>query len=325
MMKKILVTAALLFLNNAYASSTYYSPYADLTINQHWDSQYQEMEPMDLFAVSKESGVKDYHLAFITDAGHCNPAWGAQPDFAVSKKWGTHLTDQLHNNKINYTVSFGGASGNDISLACSSDQLIKAYEQVIEAYHPNGLDFDIENGTADVNKIMDALAQVQQHYPDVKLSFTLPVLPEGLVSSGEDIVKNAKAHGLLFAVNIMAMDYGPAYTTKTMGQYAIDAAKQVYQFLDTLYEHKKSSTQLWNAIEVTPMIGVNDVNVEQFTLSDVDELIQFAKQNNLHAISMWSIARDKSCHDAWASPVCSGKDLQNNDYDYAKKFLASLV
>lgn len=300
-------------------AATGFSPYADLTINTRWDSQYQDMEPMDLAAISQLTGINNYHLAFITDSGSCNPAWGGQSSYSVNNAWGAHLTDKMRANSINYIISFGGASGNDISMSCSESQLISAFEQILRTYQPQGLDFDIENGSANVAKLMSSLKQVQNAHPDLKISFTLPVLPEGLTGSGQEVVNQAKANNLNYSVNIMAMDYGPAYAND-MGQYAIQAATNLFAFLKGLYL-TKSDSALWQMVEVTPMIGVNDVNVEQFTLTNVDTLRNFARQNKLRSLSMWSIARDNPCTDKWASPTCSGNSLQSKPYKFSQRFM----
>ena len=300
-------------------SANNFSPYADLTINAYWDSQYQDMEPMNLLKVSQSSGIQNYHLAFITDAGSCAPAWGGQSTYSASTGWGSHLTDQLRTNNINYVISFGGASGNDLSLSCSNSQLVSAYTEIIQAYQPQGLDFDIENGTANVDKMMTALQQIQNAHPTLKISFTLPVMPEGLTAEGQEIINQAKANNLNYTVNIMAMDYGPAYLND-MGQYAIQAASNVFSFLKSLYS-EKSDAALWQMIEVTPMIGVNDVNVEQFTLLNADTLRNFANQNHLGGLSIWSVPRDNPCSDKWASPTCSGNNLQSQLYEFSQHFM----
>lgn len=316
-LRNLITCSALLFSSVSVADSSY-RPYADLTINAYWDSQYQDMEPMDLTKVSEASGIKAYHLAFITDAGSCLPAWGAQSSYSVKEAWGKHLTDKMQNASINYIISFGGASGNDMSLACSDEQLHSVYETVITTYNPLGLDFDIENGTANVSKIMNTLKQIQTAHPKLKLSFTLPVMPEGLTAQGQDIVKQAEEAHLSYTVNIMAMDYGPAYNDD-MGQYAIQAASSLFTFLKTLHTDKTDAA-IWNMIEVTPMIGVNDVNSEQFTLQDADLLRTFAQQKQLGGIAMWSVARDKPCADKWASPVCSGNNLQTTAHEFSQRF-----
>lgn len=216
------------------------------------------------------------------------------------------------------TASFGGASGTDISYHCDKSQLINTFNQVVNQYHANVLDFDIENGTANIPNLLQALKLFQKEHPDVLLSFTLPVMPEGLTSVGKEIITSAATLGLHFNVNIMAMDYGPAYSGD-MGDYAISAATNLHQFLQEIYPDKKPEA-LWQMIEVTPMIGVNDVNTEQFTLSNAAQLKQFAQKNLLGGLSMWSFNRDKPCADKWASPICSGNNLQSHDYEFVKYF-----
>ncbi|HAT9089826.1 TPA: chitinase [Legionella pneumophila subsp. pneumophila] len=299
-------------------SAPIFSPYVDLTINTHWDSQSQDMEPMDLISPAQKLGIKAYHLAFITDSGQCQPAWGAQQNYSVAKGWGKKQFDTLSREGVKLTVSFGGASGTDISYHCDKNQLINTFNQVANQYHANALDFDIENGTANIPNLLQALKLFQKEHPDVLLSFTLPVMPEGLTSVGKEIITSAATLGLHFNVNIMAMDYGPAYSGD-MGDYAISAATNLHQFLQEIYPDKKPEA-LWQMIEVTPMIGVNDVNTEQFTLSNAAQLKQFAQKNLLGGLSMWSFNRDKPCADKWASPICSGNNLQSHDYEFVKYF-----
>lgn len=319
MPRKILVLFSALISVAANAQPVVFSPYADMTINTHWDSQYQDMEPADLVKISVLSSVKNFHLAFITDAGNCNAAWGAQSSYSLNDKWGKHLTDRMQAAGIINTVSFGGASGNDISLACNDAQLVDIYENTIKTYKPIGLDFDIENGTANVPKIMSALVKVQNEYPDIKLSFTLPVLPEGLTAEGQGVVVQAQKAGLKYKVNIMAMDYGPAYN-KDMGDYTIQAATSLFNFIKSIYSNK-TAAECWAMIEVTPMIGVNDVASEQFTLANATAVREFAQQYQIGGLSMWSLSRDNPCADKWASPICSGNNLQSVPYEFSSHFI----
>jgi chitinase len=175
----ITLLTALISVSASAGTPTRFAPYADITINSHWDPHYQDMEPMDLNSISKASGIKHYNLAFITDAGNCNPAWGAESSYATSTRWGSHLTDALRASNVDYTIALGGANGNDISKACTNTDLLKAYEQIITLYQPTGLDFDIENGSADIPKIMATLVNIQRNHPQLTIRFTLPTLPDG--------------------------------------------------------------------------------------------------------------------------------------------------
>ena len=128
------------------------------------------------------------------------------------------------------------------------------------------------------------------------MSFTLPVNPTGLESNALYVLSSARKYGVKFAtVNIMAMDYGDGVATKPankMGTYAIQAATSVFTQLRKVMGSSPSSSQLWEMIGVTPMIGTNDVHDEVFDLNAARQLTTFAKQNGLGEISMWALDRD---------------------------------
>lgn len=310
---------ALLLCSGGAAAAPTFSPYADLSINTHWSSEHQDMEPMDLGVIATNNNIKGYHLAFITDSGSCQPAWASQASYSLANKWGQRLTDALAKQGVETTIAFGGASGNDISMNCSASQLIDVFNQTVSTYKAKKLDFDIENGTANVPKLMTALTTFQHQNSNIKISFTLPVLPEGLTAEGKDIVSQAMQAKLNFTVNIMAMDYGAAYPGD-MGDYAKQAATGLHDYLKTIYPQAKDE-ELWQKIEITPMIGVNDVNIEQFTLQNASAVRAFAIDHNIGGYSMWSLTRDKPCDSKWASPTCSGNNLQKNDYDFTRAFV----
>jgi chitinase len=295
-----------------------FNPYFDLALNVHWDSHYKDLEPVDLVQLSQDNGVKNYRLAFLTDYGKCRAGWGSQAAYAVTDAWGKHLTDAMHAGNINFFVSFGGATGVDLSSTCTDAQLAAVYELVIQTYDPQGLDFDIENDTVKVAKVMTALKQIQAAHPKLLISFTLPTLPEGMLSAGQDVVNQAKAAGLNYSVNIMAMDYGSSYKDD-MGAYATQAATSLFNFLKKLYPQKKDPA-VWAMIEVTPMIGVNDVSVEEFTLANAKVLHDFAVEKAMGPLSMWNANRDYPCADKTANLNCSGDNLQTVPYEFAKSF-----
>ena len=296
-----------------------FSPYTDLSINTHWSPEYQAMEPMDLQTITANTHLKALHLAFMTDSGSCQPAWGSQATYSLAEKWGQHVTDALAKQGVDITVSFGGASGNDLSMNCNEKQLEEIFKNTITTYQAKKLDFDVENGTANVPKLISALTVFQQHHPDIQLSFTLPVLPEGLVGPGKDLVSQAVQAKLKFNINIMTMDFGPDYRGD-MGDYTKQAATALHDYLSSR-SPQSSDQDIWQQIEVTPMIGVNDVTTEQFTLQNAKAVRDFVFEKKLGGFSMWSLTRDKPCADKWTSPTCSGNHLQKNGYDFVQMFL----
>src|SRR5678816_1824179 len=104
---------------------------------------------------------------------------------------------------------------------CTSvSSLQAAYQAVLNKYSVNSstpvrLDFDIEGGattdTASIDRRNSALVGLKNANPNLVISYTLPVLPTGLVASGVNILNRVKASGLnVNVINVMAMDYGSA-------------------------------------------------------------------------------------------------------------------
>jgi chitinase len=93
----------------------------------------------------------------------------------------------------------------------------------------------------------------------------------------------------------------------------------VYGQLKTIYPSASSST-LWRAIGLIPMIGVNDTAPEVFTLANATTLHNFAVQNGIGLVSYWSYARDLACPSGTsttsANDSCSG--VSQTPYQFAK-------
>jgi hypothetical protein len=168
------------------------------------------------------------------------------------------------------------------------------------------LDFDVEGalqGNAQaMNTQSKAIAILQQQEAangtPVTVSYTLPVLPTGLVEGqggGLNVLQIAATNGVdVSRVNIMTMDYGNGFDqtgNPGMGAYAIDAATATHTQLMTLYP-SLTSQQAWHMLGVTPLIGINDDPSEIFGLADAQQLTTFAQQNNIGELSMWELPRD---------------------------------
>lgn len=282
-----------------------FSPYVDTSLRP----------PLDLLKAAEETGAKEYTLAFVSPGGGCVPKWGGRQPLDANPV--ARQADRLRAQGGDVRVSFGGQSGNELARACGSvDALVTAYRTVIDAYGLRKVDFDLEGPALTDTRANDlrarALARLQQQRRNLDVSFTLPVLPSGLNRHSVAVLAKAKKHGLrVSAVNIMAMDYGTFYDGD-MGAYAIAAATATHKQLKTVLGIRDDATA-WRTVAVTPMIGVNDVKGETFTLADAVQLKRFADAKGLRRLSMWSLTRDKPCPDggrAKALATCSsiGKD-----------------
>ncbi|MEV7418017.1 cellulose binding domain-containing protein [Streptomyces sp. NPDC089919] len=293
---------------------TGFAPYVDTSLYPTYD----------LLDTAARTGTKEFTLAFVTSGGGCTPLWGGTT--ALSQDRVAAQISALRAKGGDVRVSFGGAAGSELALACSSvDALAAAYGKVIDAYGLTKADFDIEGAalpdTAANTRRAQAVARLQQRHPGLDVSFTLPVMPEGLTQPGVDLLANAKRNGVAVgAVNIMAMDYGPAYSGD-MGGYAISAATATQAQIKGVLG--RSDAAAWKTVAVTPMIGVNDVSSEVFTLQDATQLASFARGKGLAWLAMWSGARDRACPGgpkSSADPTCSS--IAQSPLAFTKAFTA---
>ncbi|WP_231155842.1 cellulose binding domain-containing protein [Streptomyces sp. CNZ748] len=278
----------------------------------------------DLLASAEATGVKEYTLAFVTDGGGCTPKWGGTGslgDNAVARQIGA-----LRAAGGDVRVSFGGAAGSELGTTCTSvDALTAAYTEVVDTYGLTKVDFDVEGGAlpnaAANTRRAQAIAALQTSHPDLDVSYTLPVMPEGLTQDGVNLLADAERNGVrIDAVNIMAMDYGPAYSDD-MGTYAEQAATATQAQIKGLLG--LGEAEAWKTVAVTPMIGVNDVVTEIFTVEDATQLVDFAKARGLGRLSMWSGTRDQQCPGGQkpsADATCSS--VLQEKFAFAKAFAA---
>ncbi|MGW7053902.1 glycoside hydrolase family 18 protein [Streptomyces sp. NPDC054887] len=268
------------------AAGARFAPYVDTSLHPAYD----------LVDAAAKTGVKEFNLAFITSGGGCAPLWGGVTELTGDKVAGQ--IGALRAKGGDVRVSFGGAAGHELALNCASaDELAAAYGKVVDAYKLTKVDFDVEGAalpdTAANTRRAKAIALLQKKHPGLDVSFTLPVMPEGLTQPGVDLLADARKNGVrIGAVNIMAMDYGPAYSGD-MGTYAVQAATATQAQLKGVLG--LSDAAAWKTVAVTPMIGVNDVTTEIFTVGDATQLVEFAREKGIRWLSMWSSTRDKQC------------------------------
>ena len=294
-------------------SAKVFAPYVDMGLTVDWQ----------LTTIQQQSGIKVFTLGFVVGNGGCTPTWGGVGATVANDTLpnGTTILSLVQGVRAaggDVIISFGGASGTELAQGCSTvSSLQAAYQAVLTKYRVNAstpvrLDFDIEGGAttdqASITRRNQALKALKAANPGLVISYTLPVLPTGLVTSGVNILNSVKADGLsLDVVNVMAMDYGSANDNGgQMGLSAQQAASNTH--------NQVVAAGLTASIGVTPMIGINDVNTEIFQLSDAQSLLNFANANSyITRIAMWSVARDNGgcANQGFASPTCSGISQAN--------------
>lgn len=249
--------------------------------------------------------------------GGCTPLWGgsaAATDPAVVSR-----VAALTASGADIRVSFGGAAGTEAALACDSAQeLADVYGEVLDAVGATKADFDIEGDaltdTPSVTRRNEALHLLQQER-DLDVTYTLPVMPDGLEASGTAVLDDAVARGVeVSAVNIMAMNYSSSHDGD-MSDYAQQAASAAHdQIADVL---ALSDAEAWRALHITVMIGVNDVAGETFTLADAASLRSFARRQGVGALSLWAAFRDRACtgeDTSKAADTCSGVEQEDGAF-----------
>lgn len=277
-----------------------FAPYVDMTLWPTYD-----------LAAAARTGLKYFTLAFVVADSSGKPAWGGYSSYGVgSGDFDAQMKSQIAAVRSlggDVMVSLGGANGAELAQAITDPAALKAaYQSVINAYGLTHIDFDIEGwAVADkpsIDRRSQAIADLQRDAAaagrELRVSFTLPVLPSGLTADGVNVLQSALSHGArIDEVNIMAMDYGDGAAPNPqgkMGDYAIEAATSLFGQLRGLYGTARTDAQLWAMVGVTPMIGRNDVTTEVFDQQEAQELLAFAQQKGIGFLAMWSLNRDQA-------------------------------
>jgi hypothetical protein len=284
------------------------------------------------------AGGKTVTLAFAT--GECGTEnWGGVQAAAMASA-NVSLFTQAN---VKYILSTGGAAG---SFTCGSDAGMKTFIDRWASPNLIGIDFDIEAGQSQ-QVIGDLVARIKgahAAYPNLRFSLTLATLANNnggatAQSLGAAVADSFNVYGdetlaavkstlgfdgtpstwpAYVTVNLMTMDYGSpsqgvcvvANGACQMGQSALQAA----------YNLRDKWGVPFSSVELTPMIGGNDVAGEQFTLADADTVSSFAVAQGLAGVHHWSYDRDIDCPAGSASPTCNSLGTAGTR-GFLKKFL----
>src|SRR2546421_1661729 len=301
-------TATIIAAQSASAATAFgVAPYVDMSNNAE----------SELDKAIKTAGVKFYTAAFIIGSG-CTPIWGdSQP---ISSSPTNAEIARAQSEGAQTIISFGGAAGAELAQTCTSTgSLTAAYQSVINKYHVNHLDFDVEGAAiadpGSINRRFQAIRTLESNNPGLVVSLTIPVLQSGPDGNGQAFLNAAHSNGVRVSiVNAMTMDYGGKVSD--MGAAAISAAK------GTLAAAKSAGlTSSFSGIGITPMIGQNDSAGEIFTKANAQAVVNFANSNGIGRLAFWSVSRDQPCPGGpggGASPVCSS--ISQSELDFTRMF-----
>lgn len=223
---------------------------------------------------------------------------------------------------VEYLISTGGQGG---VFTCATDEGMERFIQRYESAHLIGLDFDIEAGQtlAQVESLIERIKVAQVKRPHLRYSFTLATHAgsdgkrRSLNKQGRMILRAIRRLGLAdYTLNLMVMNYGRAARKICvfnrarkcdMGKSALQAARNVHRKYKIPYAQ----------IELTAMIGVNDVVSNVFTLADARLLARASRRMKLAGLHYWSLDRDTPCTEPTkgASPTCSTLSIPTADYN----------
>ena len=256
-------------------------------------------------------------LSWAFATGECgDEKWGEEQGAAIAA---ANVAD-FERAGVDYIVSTGGGGG---MFTCASDAGMERFIARYDSKHLVGIDFDIEaeQSPAQIESLVLRAKDAQRKRPRLRFSFTVATHAasdgsrRSLNATGEAILKAVRRNGLRDAVfNLMVMDYGPGERSKCvvrdgvcdMGRSAIQAARNVNA------KYKIPFSQ----IELTAMIGVNDVVSNVFTLDDAQVVADAVKAMKLAGLHYWSLDRDTPCTapTTGASPTCSTLDIKSGEY-----------
>ncbi len=251
-------------------------------------------------------GATALTLAFAS--GECGQEkWGDLPAQAVADS----NIAALNRTGLPYIISTGG-EGN--IFTCGSDAAMEQFVKRYESPMLLGFDFDIEAGQTPemVRSLLQRIKVAQLRRPHLRMSFTVATHAASdagqasLNAQGQQVLAAIREVQLeRYLINLMVMNYGPAKPANCVvheGRCDMAAsAAQAVRNLHSRYGIPKAQ------IEITAMLGVNDVVENVFTPADATALARLARQEQLGGLHFWSLDRDGPCTGGATavSPTCS--------------------
>jgi chitinase len=246
-------------------------------------------------------GLKYYTLAFIIARQEGRgpetkyfkePAWYGR--IPMEQDFYKDQIDEIRKRGGDVIISFGGEAGRELAITIEDPaELQAAYQSILDRYHFTWLDFDIEGSNlekhAEASKRRNAvLAALQAKNPGLRVSYTLPVDPDGISQASQALLADAKTKGVnVYSANLMVMFFGKRFIhkEKSEGELGIDSAMKAREQIQEINPAVR--------IGLCPCLGNNGSKEEVFTLGDAKVLKAFADKTLwVCSLHYWSINDD---------------------------------
>jgi glycosyl hydrolase family 18 (putative chitinase)/carbohydrate binding protein with CBM4/9 domain len=273
-------------------------------------------------ALSQQSGAKHLTMAFLQTAarGSCTLLWNGDASMPVaSATFGADI-NTIRSRGGDVIPSFGGFTadntGTELADSCTNvNSIAGEFQRLITTYDISRIDLDIEDNsltnTAGIDRRNKAIKMTEDwaaaNGRNIQFSYTLPTATSGLVDTGLNVLRNAVSNNArIDFVNIMTFDYFDGQSHQ-MAQDTMNAANGLHTQLGQIFSGR-TSAQLWNMVNVTEMIGVDDFGPgETFATADASTVLSWARNTGISGLSFWALQRDNgNCAGSGAADNCSG-------------------
>jgi chitinase len=273
-------------------------------------------------AAARANGVTGVTLAFGVSGGGCTLGGGLE---VIMNDSGTKQdVKSFIANGGRVILSFGGADGQYLESACSETGMYNLVKSVLTTQNIHNIDFDVEGSQLDNTALNttrnNVIKRLQADFPDLYVSFTLPVDTGSLPGDAVTLLKSANSAGVeVSMVNIMTMDYGAGNVgSKSMGSIAVAGAQGTEKQLKSIFTGR-TDAQLYAMIGITPMIGQNDDGT-RFQPADAATVTQFAIANGVGLLSYWALQRDQT---GTGNDLDRFSRVNTSDYQFYKTMAAA--
>jgi hypothetical protein len=272
-------------------------------------------DPPSATSVMSSTGVKSFTMAFMLSGGGCTPAWDSSRPLTGGTDASTISAIKSAGGSVE--ISFGGWQGNKLGPNCSSPSAFAgAVQQVINAYGPIAVDFDIENtdemeSEVVQDRILGGLKIVKQNNPNVKVVVTLGTTTTGPTYWGTRLINQSKALGVnVDNYTIMPFDFGGGADMYASTVSASEGLKNVLK-----------SAWGWNDATAYGHMGISGMNglsdqQEVTTPATWTQIRDWAKSKGLTRLAYWAVNRDRPCPGGGVVSNCSG--ISQNTWQFTQ-------